>query len=82
MDKEEQQKGLLHGYVEVKFTPVQSSHTLVNEAEGFYKLFRSTGSRLRDYGMTSANGGTLSVRHGEGFIVTAETHLRLLEQAR
>ena len=68
---EEPRKELLDGYVGVKFRPVPSSHKLLPKAEGLYEVFRSTGGRLRDYGMTPANGGNLSIRHGKGFIVTA-----------
>ena len=67
----ESRKELLDGYVGVKFKPVQLSQKLLPESKGLYEVFRNTGNRLRDYDMTPANGGNLSVRHGKGFVVTA-----------
>ncbi len=68
---EERRKDLLNGYVGVKFRAVHCYQEMLPEAEGLYEGFKATGDRLSGYDMTPANGGNLSIRHGEGFVVTA-----------
>jgi len=67
----QQNKQLLDGYVGVKFKAVQRSEEPIRETTDLYVLFRRNCDRLKDYHMTPANGGNVSIRHGNGFIISA-----------
>jgi ribulose-5-phosphate 4-epimerase/fuculose-1-phosphate aldolase len=66
-----QNKQLLDGYVGVKFEAVQRSKDPRLGTEDLYVLFRRNCDRLKAYHMTPANGGNVSIRHGNGFIISA-----------
>ncbi len=63
-------KPLMDGYVGVKFATVQLSGQLPADVAGYGALFRRCGSRLAGHGMAPANGGNLSQRLGDGFVIT------------
>ncbi len=64
-------KRILDGYVGVKLE-AQCVRTTVPEAvAALYETFRTSGERLAGYGMTPANGGNMSARLENGFVVTA-----------
>jgi L-fuculose-phosphate aldolase len=67
----QQNKQLLDGYVGVKFKAVQRSEEPIRETTDLYVLFRRNCDRLKAYNMTPANGGNVSIRHGNGFIISA-----------
>jgi L-fuculose-phosphate aldolase len=71
MIDDQRNKQLLHGYVGVKFQAVQLSEEPILETADLYVLFRHSCDRLRAYHMTPANGGNVSIRRGNGFIISA-----------
>jgi ribulose-5-phosphate 4-epimerase/fuculose-1-phosphate aldolase len=63
-------KELLEGYVGVKFEPRCVGAALPPHLAGLHALFRRCGQRLARHEMTPANGGNMSHRTGEGFVIT------------
>jgi hypothetical protein len=64
-------KHLLEGYVGVKFQPIQGSDKLRPEVADLYVVFKRTCDRLKAHHMTPANAGNLSIRLGDGFLISA-----------
>jgi len=71
MNDFQKNKHLLEGYVGVKFHAVELSSALMSEAADLYGAFEAACNRLRSHGMTPANAGNLSVRHGAGFFISS-----------
>ena len=71
MSDGQQNKQLLDGYIGVKFEAIQLSEEPRLETTDLYVLFRHSCDRLRAYHMTPANGGNVSIRRGNGFIISA-----------
>lgn len=67
----EQKKSLMEGYVGVKFRTVQISDTLPPEISDLFESFKRSCDRLREHDMTPANGGNLSVRFRDGFVISS-----------
>ncbi len=63
-------KRLLNGYVGVKFEALQRSAELPREIAGLYQVFRRIGERLKLHDMAPANAGNISVRYGDGLVIT------------
>jgi ribulose-5-phosphate 4-epimerase/fuculose-1-phosphate aldolase len=74
-------KQLLDGYVGVKYSPVCTDQVLPPGCAALFGLFKRCGDRLREHGMTPANGGNMSRRIGEaGFVITTSgCNLGLME---
>jgi L-fuculose-phosphate aldolase len=64
-------KQILDGYVGVKFEAHCVQTTVPQKVAECYETFRTSGERLSRYGMAPANGGNMSARLEEGFVVTA-----------
>ncbi len=74
------QKGLLEGYVGVKFTPECAGVRPPAGAAALIEGLCAAGRRLAVHGMAPLNGGNMSVRLGKGFVVTASgSNLGILE---
>lgn len=73
-------KGLLDGYVGVKF---ETERVEIPAPAGVYALVRrmvQAGQHLGMHGMAPLNGGNMSVRLGTGFVVTASgSNLGIIE---
>lgn len=65
-----QKKKLLEGYVGVKFRCCCEGASMPAPCRDLYPLFRQCGDRLREHGMTPANGGNLSQRQGSAMVIT------------
>jgi len=75
------EKTLLDGYVGVKFHAICEDLQRYREVEALFDDFRTQASRLKERGMTPGNGGNVSVRFHEGFVITASgCNLGLMEQ--
>ena len=64
-------KEILNGYTGIKFNAVQISNRLSDECLDFIPEFLNTGKRLLGFDMAPANGGNISTRCGNGFLITA-----------
>ena len=62
---------MLPGYVGVKFDAVCRTDTQGRECVELHALFREQGQKLGDYGMAPANGGNISMRLQQGFVITS-----------
>ena len=71
MNDGRQKKQLMNGYVGVKFQAVRVSEEIPLEAEGLYRVFKRICDRLRAYDMTPFNGGNVSTRYHDGFVISA-----------
>jgi len=81
MNNENQTKHLLAGYVGVKFRAIRLPGELPPEVADLYLLFKRTGDRLKAHHMTPANAGNLSIRHDDGFLISASgSNLGCLEK--
>ncbi len=73
-------KQILEGYIGVKFEAHCVQSTVPESVAELYETFRSSGERLDRYGMAPANGGNMSLRLEDGFVVTASgTNLGIIE---
>jgi L-fuculose-phosphate aldolase len=73
-------KQILDGYTGVKFEAYCVQTTVSEAVAEWYATFRTSGERLDHYGMTPANGGNMSVRLEDGFVVTASgSNLAIIE---
>ncbi len=74
------QKGLLDGYVGVKFQHERSELEPPAGIPALVRRFLLAGRHLAAHGMAPLNGGNMSVRLGSGFAVTASgSNLGILE---
>ncbi len=74
------QKGLLDGYVGVKFQHEQVGEPLPACVEALVVRFVQAGQRLASHGMAPLNGGNMCVRLDTGFVVTASgSNLGIIE---
>ncbi len=74
------QRGLLDGYVGVKFEPQRLPEPAPEELTSLWPHFRLAGKVLGSHGMAPLNGGNMSARLGQGFVVTASgSNLGILE---
>jgi hypothetical protein len=65
-------KELLEGYFGVKYRPICRDDEAGADCETLYELFRDCGRRLREHGMTPANGGNMSQKVASGgFVITS-----------
>jgi L-fuculose-phosphate aldolase len=64
-------KEILNGYTGIKFNAEQMSDLLPEGCKDFISVFKKTGKRLLTYNMAPANGGNISTRFGNGFLITA-----------
>jgi ribulose-5-phosphate 4-epimerase/fuculose-1-phosphate aldolase len=64
-------KQILDGYVGVKFEAHCVQPTVPKAVAEWHSTFKTSGERLGGYGMAPANGGNMSARLEEGFVVTA-----------
>ncbi|HOO72696.1 MAG TPA: class II aldolase/adducin family protein [Spirochaetota bacterium] len=64
-------KSVLPGYSGVKFKTIQSSEILPEGSENHIDVFKENGKKLLKYNMAPGNGGNISVRHKDGFLITA-----------
>ncbi|MEW6602452.1 MAG: class II aldolase/adducin family protein [Nitrospirota bacterium] len=71
MNDNQKKKFLMDGYVGVKFNAVRQNDMLPPEASGLYGISHRVCERLREHDMTPANGGNLSIRLGEGFVISS-----------
>ncbi len=65
------QRGLLDGYVGVKFEHERVEAPAPEGLEALVPRFALAGKVLGGHGMAPLNGGNMSVRWGEGLVVTA-----------
>jgi ribulose-5-phosphate 4-epimerase/fuculose-1-phosphate aldolase len=73
-------KQLLEGYVGVKFRPICSDGARPAACARLHETFRRCGELLLHHDMAPANGGNLSQRAAEGFVVTTSgCNLGLIE---
>ena len=73
-------KQLLEGYVGVKFLSERVPGPLPAALAALYPRFQRAGQRLDAHGMAPANGGNMSLRLGQGLVVTASgSNLGILE---
>lgn len=71
MDEDKQKKILMDGYVGVKFDAVRISPDQPSEAVRLFPLFQEACNELNKYGMTPANGGNISLRLGNGIVISS-----------
>ena len=64
-------KEILDGYIGVKFEAHCVQSAVPQSVADLYDTFRTSGERLDRYGMAPANGGNMSLRLEDGFVVTA-----------
>ena len=64
-------KQLMKGYVGVKFIAIRLSDKCPAPEQDLFAAFLRTCNRLRTYNMTPANGGNLSVRHKNDFVISS-----------
>lgn len=64
-------KSILDGYIGVKFEAVCRDKNLPAHCDEIISIFKENGKQLLHYGMAPANGGNMSTRFGEGFLITA-----------
>jgi L-fuculose-phosphate aldolase len=75
-------KGLLEGYVGVKFEHEQVPSCTPAAVAGLVPHFVMAGRVLASHGMAPLNGGNMSLRQGRGLVVTASgCNLGLIEPA-
>jgi L-fuculose-phosphate aldolase len=73
-------KQILDGYSGVKFEAHCVQTAVPEMVSVWYETFRTSGERLGRHGMAPANGGNMSVRLEEGFVVTASgSNLDIIE---
>jgi len=73
-------KGLMDGYVGVKFEHERSPLDAPAQLEALWPHFRLAGMVLGGHGMAHLNGGNMSARLGDGFVVTSSgSNLGILE---
>lgn len=63
-------KELMEGYVGVKFKAVQLSSDMSLVVKNLFLLFKKSTRLLKEYGMTPKNGGNISLKRGNGMIIT------------
>jgi L-fuculose-phosphate aldolase len=81
MSDVQKKKKLMHGYIGVKFQADKLSEGLPFEDADLYLAFKRTCDRLEAYDMTPANGGNVSIRHGNGLLISASgSNLGCLEK--
>jgi ribulose-5-phosphate 4-epimerase/fuculose-1-phosphate aldolase len=74
-------KQILDGYTGVKFEAHCVRETVSEAVAKRYATFRTSGERLYEHGMAPANGGNMSVRLEDGFVVTASgSNLAVIER--
>lgn len=66
-----QTKSVLPGYIGIKFKAVCVEKKLPDKCEGGVSTFQKNGRRLLHYDLTPANGGNMSERCENGFLITA-----------
>ncbi|MCP4693223.1 MAG: class II aldolase/adducin family protein [Desulfobacterales bacterium] len=71
MREKKTEKKLMDGYVGVKFQAVRLSEAAPPGAAALYEVFSEACARLRRHDMTPANGGNISIRHGDGMVISA-----------
>lgn len=64
-------KAILEGYIGIKFEAICIAEKLPNQCEEYISSFKENGTRLLEYDMAPANGGNMSTRWQEGFLITA-----------
>ena len=64
-------KGLMDGYVGVKFETERVDDPIPAGVSALVRRMVQAGQHLAMHGMAPLNGGNMSVRLGEGFVVTA-----------
>jgi ribulose-5-phosphate 4-epimerase/fuculose-1-phosphate aldolase len=64
-------KKILDGYIGIKFNATQLDSALPENGEEYIPFFQENGKRLLEYNMAPANGGNMSARYKEGFLITA-----------
>ncbi|MBN2159384.1 MAG: class II aldolase/adducin family protein [Spirochaetes bacterium] len=64
-------KKLLDGYTGVKFDTVCIDNNLPEKATKYKSMFKESGDTLRIHSMAPANGGNISMRFEEGFLITS-----------
>ena len=64
-------KAILDGYIGVKFDALCIDEKLPYGCEQYISSFKENGKRLLDYNMAPANGGNISTRWEQGFLITA-----------
>lgn len=73
-------KGLMDGYVGVKFEHERLPLCAPADAASLWPHFRLAGKILGSHGMAPLNGGNMSARLGDGFVVTSSgSNLGILE---
>lgn len=74
-------KELMEGYVGVKFKAVQLSSEISLVVKNHFPPFKGSARLLKEYGMTPKNGGNISLKRGNGMIITTSgANLGCLEQ--
>lgn len=74
-------KELMEGYVGVKFKAVQLSSDMSLVAKNLFSPFKKSACLLKEYGMTPKNGGNISLKRGNGMIITTSgANLGCLEE--
>lgn len=64
-------KAVLDGYIGIKFEAICIAEKLPDRYEEYISFFKENGTRLLTYDMAPANGGNMSTRWQEGFLITA-----------
>ena len=74
-------KELMEGYVGVKFKEVQLSSDISLVVKNLFLPFKKNAQLLKEYGMTPKNGGNISLKKGNGMIITTSgANLGCLEE--
>lgn len=63
-------KEIMDGYVGVKFKTILLYTEVTFNTDEIFSLFQKKCKLLKRHGMTQQNAGNISVRHGEGLIIT------------
>ncbi len=62
---------LLNGYIGIKFNAVKLKNHIPKGSTKYIADFKYNGKRLLEYNMAPANGGNMSLRYKNGFLITS-----------
>lgn len=61
---------ILNGYIGIKFDTVRLNFELLGDCKRYIDEFKCNGKRLLEHNMAPANGGNISMRFDDGFLIT------------
>ena len=61
---------ILNGYIGIKFNAIRINSEVPEDCEKYIDDFKRNGKRLLEHNMAPANGGNISMRFDDGFLIT------------